>query len=297
MNTCPHCSSKDTVLSSTNKHSIKRLYCKACSSWYGNFGAPKVLLFDIETSRTEFTAWTTGKQYLGWKQIKKPKFIIAWAAKWLFSPDTMSDMVTAKEAKRRNDKRVVKSIYKLISQADFVITHNGDRFDIKELNWQFLLNGYTPNNRYKSIDTLKKCKEVFGVPSYAMDYLCQELGYNGKHHTDMSLWEGAEAGNQTVIDDMSAYCVNDVFMLEDLYLRTRGWMKTHPNFSHFISMYQELEEGEYLCPRCGQYIYKTKFTKKWRTSAGYIYKSCNCPHCGAVLRKTERIPGQNIAVK
>ncbi|MCR4322862.1 MAG: ribonuclease H-like domain-containing protein [Candidatus Azambacteria bacterium] len=213
----------------------------------------------------------------------------------------MSDAVTVQEAKRRNDKRVVKSIYKLINQADFVITHNGDRFDIKELNWQFLLNNLTPNNRYKSIDTLKKCKEIFGVPSYAMDYLCQELGYNGKHHTDMSLWEGVEAGNQTSINDMSAYCSNDIFMLEDLYLRTRGWYKTHPSFTGYMDMYRilegDLEEGEYLCPRCGQSIYKTKFTKKWRTPAGYIYKSTNCPHCGCVLRKTERMPGQRIEVK
>jgi len=294
---CPHCKSPETELFSKNKYSQKRLYCKACRKWSVKLGAPKILLFDIETSQTIFKAWRTGKQYLGWKQIKEPSFIISWAAKWLFDPDSLGGSVTRQEAIGRDDARVVKSIYKLLNRADFVITHNGDKFDIKKLNWKFLLYDLVPNNRYKSLDTLKKCKAVFGCDSYAMDYLAQSLGYDGKHETGIELWDGVEAGDKKSIAKMLAYNINDVYMLEDLYLRTRGWMKTHPNFAIFADMYQDLQPGEYVCPRCLQSIYRTKFTRVWTTPAGYKYKSCNCPHCGAVLRRTKRKPGQRMKLK
>lgn len=214
----------------------------------------------------------------------------------MFNPEVMSDVVTSKESIKRNDKRVVTSIHKLLNQADFVITHNGNAFDIKQLNWHFLLNNLPPNNRYKSIDTLKKSREVFGAPSHAMDYLAQSLGYDGKHHTSYDLWDGVEKGDQESIDGMNSYNINDVLMLEDIYLRMRGWMKTHPNFSRFVEMYQELEDGEFLCPRCLESIYKTKFNRKYTTPAGYVYKSCSCPHCGCILRKTERMPQGQIKI-
>jgi len=246
---CPHCHSKDTVITNTNKHSIKRLFCKVCSAYYEKLDAPKVLLFDIETSRTETTVWRMGEQRVGWKQITKPEFIISWSAKWLFNPESMAGVVTPKEAKKRDCKRIIKDIHSLLDKADCVITHNGDRFDIKKLNWYFIKFGLRPNNRYKSIDTLKEYRKVSAPPSVALDYLAQELGYDGKHDTDMSLWERCEAGDQEALNQMSDYNTNDVFITENIYLRVRGWMKTHPNFAMYLDMYQDLEEGEYKCPR------------------------------------------------
>jgi DNA polymerase III alpha subunit (gram-positive type) len=250
--------------------------------------APKVLLFDIETSRTKVDVFRMGEQRISWKAISDEEFIISWAAKWLFDPENMSGVVTPKEAKKRDCKRIIKDIHRLLDQADCVITHNGDRFDIKKLNWYFIKFGLQPNNRYRSIDTLKAYRQIAAPPSAALDYLSQELGYDGKHDTNMDLWKRCEAGDKIALNEMSEYNINDVYITEQIYLRVRGWMKTHPNFAMFFELYQELEEGEYLCPRCMQSIYHTKFTRRYQTPAGYIYKSCSCPHCGAVLRKTEK---------
>lgn len=295
---CPYCHSDKTILTSTNKYSQKRMYCKACSNWSDKIDAPKVLLFDIESSRTVVELWRKGEQYVRWDQIKHTPYIISWSAKWLFSPDAIGETVTPSEAKNRDDVRIVKKIHKLLDQADLVITHNGDKFDIKVLNWYFIKYGLQPNNRYKSIDTLKEYRKIAAPPKgCSLDALAQELGYAGKIHTEMSLWERAEAGDKKALQEMQTYNINDVFTTEDIYLRIRGWMKTHPNFAMFFEMYQELQEGEYMCPRCTQVIYSTKFTRKWRSPTGYVYKSCNCPHCGAILRKTERTPGQKANLK
>lgn len=289
---CPHCSSnRDTRLQSTSRTKKKRGYCVACSKWF-EAGAPKVLLFDIETSRVkvEGNVWQTQFRKPSWMRndwITEDWYIISWAGKWLFQPDTFGDVVKPKEAKERNDRRVVRSLHDVIKKADFVITHNGNKFDIKNINWRFLIHNQTPQNRYKSIDTLAKCKQVFGVTSLAMDFLCRQLGYDQKHHTDYGLWERCEAGDKQALDSMYSYNLNDIFMLEDLYLRTRPYYKTHPNFSILTQAYRELEQDEFMCHVCMQTVNKSKFSKRWTTPAGYIYKSCECPHCGTMLRQTQ----------
>jgi DNA polymerase elongation subunit (family B) len=214
---CPHCKAQGAILAGAKYHDRKRIYCRTCGKWSNKIDAPKILLFDIETSRLRASLWRKGEQYIRWQQIDNPPFIISWAGKWLFSPDSFGAVVTPKEAKKRNDKRVVSELHKEISRADLVITHNGDRFDIKVMNWYFIKYGLLPNNRYKSIDTLKEYKKVCAPPlGYSLDALAQELGYNGKIETDMQLWADCEAGNQEALDKMFEYNKNDVYVDEDV---------------------------------------------------------------------------------
>lgn len=300
---CPHCNNaddRDMIRHKANKYGITRMYCKVCQSYWQNKDVPKVLLFDIETSRVnvEKSIWPDEirrPSYLGQKAVKDDWYIISWAGKWLFSPESFGDVVRPKEG--RDDGRVTKSLHKVIKQADVVITHNGNKFDIKKINWRFLIHSLEPAQRYKSIDTLKESRAVFGATSYAMDFLCRQLGYDQKHKTDYGLWEDCEAGDKEALQKMYLYNQNDVFMLEDLYLRMRGWFRNHPSFSYMLDMYQPLEVDEFRCRRCLQVVHKTKFTQKWTTPAGYVYKSCNCPECGALLRQTVREGGQSVRIK
>lgn len=299
---CPHCQSTEVIRHKTTKYAGERIYCKACSGWSTNKDIPKVLLFDIETSRVniESSVWPDQVRkpvYLGQKAVKEDWYMLSWAGSWLFSGVAFGDIIKPAEAKSRDDKRVSKSLHKVIKQADIVITHNGNHFDIKKINWRFLVHGLEPAQRYQSIDTLAKCRQVFGVTSLAMDFLCRQLGYDQKHHTDYGLWEACEGGDKDALTRMYNYNKNDVFMLEDLYLRTRGWYKSHPSMSYLLDMYQPLEIDEHRCPRCAQVVNETKFTQKYTTPAGYVYKTCNCPECGAMLRKTHREGGQMVSVK
>lgn len=299
---CPHCQSTEVIRHKTTKYATERIYCKACSSWSTNKDVPKVLLFDIETSRVkiETDVWADQVRkptYLGHKSVKEDWYMLSWAGSWLFSGEAFGDVLRSSEAKERNDKRIAKSLHKTIQSADVVITHNGNRFDIKKINWRFLVHGLEPAMRYKSIDTLAKSKQVFGVTSLAMDFMCRQLGYEQKHHTDYGLWEACEEGDKPALTRMYEYNKNDVFMLEDLYLRTRGWYLTHPSFSYLMDMYQPLQPDEHRCPRCTHVVNDSKFAKKWTTPAGYVYKTCNCPECGAMLRKTHREGGQMVSVR
>ena len=80
---------------------------------------------------------------------------MSWSAKWLYDDKILSDVLTPKEAKERNDKRIIKSVWKLLNEADIVIAHNGDKFDLKKLKARFLSNGFVPPMPYKTVDTLK----------------------------------------------------------------------------------------------------------------------------------------------
>ena len=65
--------------------------------------------------------------------------MICFAAKWLGSDEVLfySDY-------QNGHAETVKAAHKLLSEADGVITYNGDRYDIKRLNNEFLQLGMAP---------------------------------------------------------------------------------------------------------------------------------------------------------
>ena len=244
---------------------------------------PNVLVFDIEQSKALMRLYDTGKQYVSWKSIEKGKYVTGWAAKWLFDNKMMSMFVTPKEAKKRDERRVVKGIHSLLNKADVVIAHNGDGFDLKELAPRFVKYGLQPCNRYTTVDTLKKSRQIFRIPSHSLAYL---LKYFGLENQKMKRGDtdAAEDGDAKALKEDEKYCRQDVAGLEELYLLMRPHMKTHPSLSYYLDMFQPLSKGDKRCPRCLEAISVFKWTKQYRTPAGIVYESCNCPSCGAVIR-------------
>jgi len=282
---CPTCGSGNLIKRGFLLNGKQRYRCDDCTKWSSGTGAPKILLFDIETSHIEARIWDTGDQYVRPDQITKPEYVLCWSAKWLFDSKCHSDVVTSEESKNRDDKRVVTSIHKLLSQADIVITQNGDRFDIRKLQWKFLLHKLPPNNKYHSIDTLKKSRQLIDPISHGLGSVSVTLGFGEKSPMIEQDWFEAEAGDQKSLKKMSDYCSNDVYILEDWYLILRPWMKTHPNLAKYIDMYQELAPDEKTCPRCMKILHNSVFNQKWRSMAsGKLYSSGFCTHCGTHLR-------------
>ena len=132
---------------------------------------PKILVFDIETSFMENYTWGTFKQDIAINQIKNDWNMICWSAKWLFSDEVIHDRLTGKESRRKDDKRITKSLWKLLDEADIVIAHNGDAFDIKKANARFLYHDLELPSPYRSIDTLKIARRNFKITSNKLDYL------------------------------------------------------------------------------------------------------------------------------
>lgn len=204
---------------------------------------PRILLFDVETSFYHFTGWGTYKQYIDHYRITKHQYILSWAAKWLYDDEIMSDIVTPKEAKARDDKRVLKSIWKLLDESDIVIGHNSERFDIRKLNWRFISHRIPPPSPYKTIDTLKISRREFFAPSHKQAFLTEYLGAREKLDTNYALWQRCEAGEKKALDEMVEYNRRDVVGLEEVYLIIRPYIHNHPNLGVLMD--------EDVCTNCG----------------------------------------------
>ena len=224
----------------------------------------------------EVYVWGLYKQFISHNNIIKDKngnekswYVLSWAAKWLYDDDVMSDIVTPEETKERNDKRVLKSIWKLFDEADIVIAHNGDRFDIRKLNARFIEHEMNPPTPYKSIDTLKIARKEFAFVSYKQDYLTKHFKLNQKLSTEFQLWVDCINGNQERLDEMVEYNRHDVMGLEQVYLKLRPYIKNHPNLGVLMDMD--------VCPSCGcEFIDQTEANYFTGASRFTVYRCQGC---------------------
>ena len=148
---CPECGFQKWVKTDkvNTETGIPKWACGRCGAIVDGYRhpvrqAPKVLYLDIETSLTELRNFGTKvpSGYLSYKMIKRPFFIICWAAAWVTdkNPRVISGAVTGCEAKRRCDKRHLQDLWTLMNDADYVVGHNAKGFDIKKVETRFLIN-------------------------------------------------------------------------------------------------------------------------------------------------------------
>ena len=242
--------------------------------------SPKILSLDIETSLMTVQTWGCYEQKVPANMIVDDWFIICWAGKWLSQDKIISDVCTSKEAIAKNDQNVINSAWKILDEADIVITHNGRRFDHRKLNARFIYYGLSRPSHYLTIDTLKATQKQFATSSHKQDYLTKYLKLPEKIKTDIDLWKECSKGNEKALSRMVKYCRGDVRGLEELYLTIRSWIDNHPNLPLFTDY-----DGS-RCPACES----NKLTWKnfYYTPMGK-YKTFRC-ECGAIgrSRKAEK---------
>lgn len=238
---------------------------------------PKVLVFDIETSPLQ--AYVFQKSVWGGNvtddQVISEWFMLAWSAKWLLDDNILSDRLTGKEAINENDKRVVKSLWKLLDEADIVIAHNGDKFDVPNMNTRFVYHSLPPTSPYQTIDTKVVAKRQFGFTHNSLNGLAKFFGLQTKKEVDFDLWKECVAGNEKALEYMEEYNRGDVELLEDVYMILRPWIKNHPNLGLYV------EATEPVCPNCGSS--EITWTGKFYYTSANKYATFKCK-CGAFGR-------------
>jgi DNA polymerase elongation subunit (family B)/predicted RNA-binding Zn-ribbon protein involved in translation (DUF1610 family) len=239
----------------------------------------KILIIDIETAPIRAKVWDIWNQNIGLEQIDNDWFILTWSAKWLFDKKVYSARLRGDEAIKQEDKRILKGMWELLNEADVVVAHNGDKFDIPRLNTRFIINHLSPPLPYQSIDTLKTIKRQFAFTSNKLDFVNKMLRLERKQkHEGFPMWSKCYIGDDKALREMERYNVKDVKILEETYLRLRPWIKPHPNVGLFI-----LDEHAFHCPSCGSTDLKDE-GKKYYTTAN-AYSQFRCGNCGAVGRK------------
>ena len=106
---------------------------------------PKVLTWDIETSPAIVYSWGLFGQDHSTSQIIEPSRVLCFASKWL-------DRKACEFYSEFHDGRadMIAQAWRLLDEADIVISYNGIGFDTKHMNREFLLAGFTPCLLYTS---------------------------------------------------------------------------------------------------------------------------------------------------
>lgn len=234
----------------------------------------KILLLDCETAPAVVYVWGLYDEVIGTNQIIDDGYMLCWCAKWLGKKGIMSDSLvnyTSYTRNPRDDSKIAGSMWALLDKADIVVTHNGNKFDLKWLNTVFTKHGLKPVSGYKSVDTLAEVRKRFRFISNKLDFICRKLGLGKKLSTGgFELWDECMKGEKLAWNKLVTYCKHDVSLLEKLYLHIRPFIQNHPN----LSLYSD---GERMCPNCGSYDFHARGFEY--TLAGKYQKFC-CKMCG-----------------
>lgn len=206
----------------------------------------KIMIYDIETSRTKAWVWWTGKQYIGHHQLIDEPAIITVSWKWL--GDDKIHYLTWDE--NHSDEQLMKDFLKEYNKADMVIGYNNDRFDNRWINARAMKYGLDVNVLVKSYDIMKEEKRVFRVPSYSMAYMAKYSNVVHKQgHEGLHMWNMIQTGTldeqKEYLGKMVDYNVGDIAATEELYYRLRKY------FGHKVHFGVMFGAEKYSCPDTG----------------------------------------------
>jgi RNase H-like protein len=203
----------------------------------------KILFIDLETAPS--LGWTWGPK---WEtsiiDFKKDWYLLSYSYKWADEKKvyvrTLADYSDFKKD-MENDEALVNDLWKLFDEADILVAHNGNSFDVKKANTRFITHNLPPPSPYRTVDTLRIARRVFRFDSNKLDDLGRYLGVGRKiPTTGFNLWKKCMLGDLKAWKIMAAYNKQDVLLLEKVYYLLRSW-GTHPN----------VNKGEFACPKCG----------------------------------------------
>lgn len=188
-----------------------------------NDNEAKVLILDIETSPLTVWIWKLGEQRVNIDQVKEDWYIMAWTAKWLGD----NKLIYRDIRHSKSDKAILFDLWKLLDEADIVVSQNGETFDIPKIEARMMLYGFKPFKPFKHHDTYKELKNK-GFTSHKLDYLTDKFCKKykklcHKKYPGLKLWIECLKGNINAWNEMQKYNNYDVLSTEELYLNTRGW--------------------------------------------------------------------------
>lgn len=229
----------------------------------------KRLFFDIETSPNICYSWRIGYNIsIGFENIIDERKIICISYKW----EGSDKIHTLTWDKNLCDRQMLIDFIAVANQADELIAHNGDRFDIKWIRTRCIYHRIPMFPNYRTLDTLKKAKSGFNFNSNRLDYIAQFLGVGAKvKHSGFDMWKGVMKNDKEALKEMVNYCEGDIIVLEDVFLTMQNYIK--PNTHNGVIN----NNFKYSCPTCGSE--QPTLVKNNVTAMGTIKRLMSCNDC------------------
>lgn len=241
----------------------------------------KRLFYDIETSFIQGHFWWPGsKVRIGPDQILKYPKIICISYKWEHE-DVVHNV--AWDINDQDDKPLLVKFVDILNEADEIVAHNGDSFDLKWIRARALKHDIPMRATYSSIDTYKILKNGFRIPSNRLGEAAKYLGLDNKMDPGgLETWRRIIMDkDQKALDIMIEYCNQDVRTLEQLYEKLKNYVLPKTNYATLN------KKTKSHCPECtGDNLI---VRKKFSTPTGMINRYMRCKDCGRGFKFSDRI--------
>lgn len=183
-----------------------------------------ILILDIETQPITARVWGLFNQNIGLNQIVDNGGILCVGLKWL--GDKNCYMFSKWE---HGYEEMIKAVHAFLEEADAIITYNGNHFDLPKLRGACAEVGLTPPPPVNSIDVYTSVKKL-GLISNKLAFVGPFYKIGKKLATGgFELWTGVIDGDKKCQKQMEKYCVQDVRLLEQVYVRLLPYLVNHPN--------------------------------------------------------------------
>lgn len=203
----------------------------------------KILCWDTETSPNTVYTWGLWNQNIGLNQIIETSRLLCVCAKWVDS----GEVFDIPEWNFSNRKAFLTVVWRVLDEADAVVSYNGKGFDTKVLLREFVMHDLPPPSPYHEIDLYQVVKKNFKFASNKLDHVSSELGLGSKiKHEGFEMWIKVMNGDLEARKKMLEYCAQDTALLEPLYKKLLPWIKNHPNTALY-----ENNLSDPTCPNCG----------------------------------------------
>lgn len=230
----------------------------------------KVLTLDIETSPHEGYAFQVWQANIMPSQIINPTYILSFAAKW--KGDAQRNVVY----KTCFDGDMHDKLHSLMNEADLIVGYNSDKFDLRQINREFVERGFFPTRPIPSVDVLKVVKKHFAFPHNRLDYVAQRILGETKLETGgFELWPAFMRQEPAALKLMKRYNTKDTVLTEKLYLKLLPWITNHPYMGGGNVVIDDADVV-YECPACGG----THHHRDQRRTRCFAIRSNQCQSCG-----------------
>lgn len=228
------------------------------------------LFYDIEVSPNVVFSWRLGfKINLNPDNLIKERAIICICWKWQGDPKVHSLHWDALQ----DDKAMLAAFLEVANEADELVAHWGDGFDLPWFKTRCLFHGLITAPDYKTVDTCVWAKRRFYFNSNKLDYIARYLGIGAKIKTDYALWRDLVLDHcPKALAKMVIYCCGDVSLLEKV------WEQLSKSVAHKTHAGVLAGLDKWTCPHDGSTNVKVSKTKV--TAGGSVSYQMQCNECG-----------------
>lgn len=237
---------------------------------------PKVVIFDIETCFNIVAAFDLFQNHpIHYDNIQQERYMLSAAWK-IFGQKSIKSVSLLDDRKRFNnnphdDYHVVKTLRDELEDADAVIAHYGNKFDMPYLMTRMAYHRIDPLPKIKQIDTYQIARRLFKFNSNRLDYLGEFLGVGKKRHVERGLWLRCLNGEVGALQSMVRYNKRDISLLEDVY------KVLAPYAPNTLAVVNRALDGDRVCPKCGSG--DIQYRGYDRTRSATVWRKVWCKSC------------------